>query len=60
MALLPGLPHLGGVHREVAPLLVGHHHQDGAPGRVELLAVLQLLIGRAGGVQLGGAEIFFY
>ena len=59
MALLPGLPHSRGVHREVSPLLVGHHHQDGAPGRVELLAVLQLLIGRAAGVQLGGAEIFF-
>ena len=58
VALLPGLPDFRGVHSEVAPLLVRHHHQDGAPGRVELLAVLHLLVGRAGRVQLAGAEIF--
>ena len=55
MTLLPGLPHSRGVHSEVAPLLVGHHQQDRAAGRVELLAVLHLLVGGAGGVQLARA-----
>ena len=58
VTLLPGLPHSRGVHSEVALLLVHHHQQHGAPGRVELLPVLHLLVGRACRVQLGGTEIF--
>ena len=55
MSLLPRLPDGCGVDSEVSLLLVRHHQQHGALTRVELLAVLHLLVGGAGGVQLARA-----
>ena len=58
MSLLPRLPDGCGVDSEVSLLLVRHDQQHGALTRVELLAVLHLLVGRTCRVQLAGTEIF--
>ena len=57
MSLLSRLPDGCGVDSEVSLLLVRHHQQHCALTRVELLAVLHLLVGGPGRVQLAGAEM---